>query len=142
MNKQDIIKHTEIQLESMGMFLMLHSDKEGTGQFIWNKFDRKRAHIRLNPSSYTTEEFIMVALHELGHARMYRKYSSKEFMNGTLAWHEIGAWNIALREAESLDLKFNKEFIERCLLSHETGIIEVEELINKWKHCLYSPSYA
>ena len=140
--KDDIIYYVKKELESIGMFLMLHDEKEGTGQFIWNKFDRKRAHIRLNPSFYTTEDFVMVALHELGHARMYRKYSSREFMNGTLAWHELGAWNIAFREAESLGLKFDKEFVQRCLFSHETGILEVEGLMNKWKHCLYSPSYA
>lgn len=140
--KQDVIYYIEKELNDMGMFLRLDERKDVSGQFIWNKVDRKRAHIRLNPDYYTLDELVMVALHELGHARMYRKYSTREYMQGSVSWHELGAWNIALRESESLGVKFDINFVEKSLASYKVGILEVEGLVNKWKHCFYSQSYA
>lgn len=138
MNKQDIIYYVEKELEGLGMFLDLHNNKEYQATFIHNKYDRKRAHVKLNPNYYGCEkQFIASALHELGHARMYAIRSTKEYNALSTMQHELGAWNIALRNAESLGIKLDKKHIERCLGSYNVGKRHIEGMLEQWNHCLF-----
>lgn len=140
--KQDAINYVSEQLKGMRMTLMLTDCPSINGKFIYNKYDRSRAHVKLNPNIYTTDEFIAIALHELGHARMFVKYSIREYISRSNDWHEIGAWDIALHESEKLGIKLNAETIIRGLSSHKVGIEHIERLMHKWNHCLYSVSFA
>lgn len=140
--KQDVVKYLTEQLQGMRMTLTLSdSDKVGAS-FIYNKYDRSRAQIKINTNRYTLDELIAVALHELGHARMYQKYSIREYLSKTVEWHEIGAWDIAFSEAEKLDIKINADVMVKGLTSYGVGIEHIERLVEKWKHCLYLVSYA
>lgn len=140
--KQDVIKYLTEQLQDMRMTLVLsESDKVGAS-FIYNKYDCSRAHIKLNTNRYTLDELIAVALHELGHARMYQKYSIHEYISKTVEWNEIGAWDIAFYEAEKLGIKINADVMVKCLTSYNVGIEHIEGLVKKWNHCLYLVSYA
>lgn len=140
--KQDVIKYLTEQLQNMNMTLVLsESDKVGAS-FIYNKYDRSRAQIKLNTNRYTLDELIAVALHELGHARMYQKYSIREYQSKRVEWHEVGAWDIAFYEAEKLGIKINADVMVRGLTSYDVGIEHIEGLVKKWNHCLYLVSYA
>lgn len=142
MNKEDMIYYIEHQMKEMGMFTKIHDSDIHIASFIWNKVDRKRAHIKLNPARFTREEFLAVALHELGHAQMYAKYTTIGYIRGTNEWHELGAWNIALRHAESLGIKLPKEYIISCLTSYGIGNSQIEGMLSQWNNSLYSLSYA
>lgn len=142
MNKQETILYIEQAMEDMGMFVRIHQESEHVASFIRNKYDRKRAHIALNPSRYDDNLFLAVALHELGHAKMYHKYSSREYFSLSTHTHELGAWNIALKHADSLGVKLEKEFIETCLGNYGVGKDTIEGMLSKWNNSLYSLSYA
>lgn len=140
--KQDIINYVSEQLKGMRMTLMLTDCPSVNGKFVYNKYDRSRAHVKLNPHIYTTDELIAVALHELGHARMFAKYSIREYRSKRLEWHEVGAWDIAFHEAEKLGIKISGDMMVRGLTSYDVGIEHIERLVKKWNHCLYLVSYA
>lgn len=140
--KQDIINYVSEELKNMRMTLMITDCPKVNGKFVYNRYDRSRAHVKLNPHIYTDDELIAVALHELGHARMYYKYSIREYLSKRLEWHEVGAWDIAFREAEKLGIKINADVMVKGLTSYDVGIEHIERLVNKWNHCLYLVSYA
>jgi len=138
MNKQDIIYYVEKELEGLGMFLDLHNKKTAYASFVCNKYDRKRAHVKLNPNYYPCEKkFISSALHELGHARMYAIRSTREYLSLSTTEHELGAWNVALRNAESLGIKLDKNHIIHCLTSYDIGKRHIEGMLEQWNHCLF-----
>lgn len=146
MDKEGIINYVRGELDNINIRFVPDCVKFNDimffsrGTFFYNKYDRSRAVVVISKYGFTQEEYISVALHELGHAKMFVKYSIREYRSYDEKWHELGAWNIALSEAQKLGIKLEMNYIQKCLLSYEVGIRDIEGLMNKWKTCLYSQS--